>query len=107
MNKATLITNALITAGLIDAKNLCKTEEIVNFILLNPSTNITQSNKLIFEVVVLYDKGFGPECLNAPKIEASTVEEAQLKAEKAATVFFLEKFGKKTQWNEVKIRPVK
>lgn len=62
---------------------------------------------LTFEVTVLYDKGFGPECLNIPQIEAPSVEEAQIKAEKAATAFFFEKFGKKTQWNEVKIRPVK
>ena len=61
--------------------------------------------KLLFEVVALYDKGLGAECMTLPTIEAISLEEAQEKAETNATEIFWGKFGKKTRWDEVKIRP--
>ena len=59
-----------------------------------------------FELSVLYDKGLGLECLNLPVFE-STVTDAQRSAEEIATATFLEKFGKRVQWEEVKIRPAR
>jgi hypothetical protein len=61
---------------------------------------------LTFEVTALYDKGLGPECMNIPNIQSLTSKEAQIKAETIATRIFSEKFGKKTMWDEIKIRPV-
>jgi hypothetical protein len=67
----------------------------------------TLSELLTFEVVAFYDKGFGPECMNLPAVKANTVAEAQKAAEEVATRTFMEKFGIKVEWEEVKIRPVK
>jgi hypothetical protein len=65
------------------------------------------TNQLSFEVVALYDKGFGPECMNLPVVKVKTVSEAQAAAEELATNVFMEKFRGKVEWEEVKIRPVK
>jgi hypothetical protein len=63
-----------------------------------------------YEIVALYDKGFGPECMNLPTFKVAedlTVEEIQKQAEAFATQFFEEKFRGKVEWQEIKIRPAK
>lgn len=67
----------------------------------------TPQSRLTFEVVALYDKGFGPECMNLHNIEVDVASEAQNKAERMATELFDMRFGGKVEWQEVKIRPVR
>jgi hypothetical protein len=67
---------------------------------------LPKPDKFFFEVIALYDKGFGPECMNLPNIE-SEIKYAQSKAEELATTVFNEKFKGKVEWEEIKIRPVK
>lgn len=62
---------------------------------------------LTFQVIALYDKGFGPECMNLPNITVNTESEAQPMAERIATEIFNEKFRGKVDLQEVKIRLVK
>lgn len=67
----------------------------------------TPSELLTFEVVALYDKGMGPECMTLPPIKVNAKNEAQNQAERLATEIFDAKFRGKVEWQEVKIRPVK
>lgn len=62
------------------------------------------NHSLSFEVIALYDRGFGPECMTLAEVKANTIMEAQEIAETMATQKFLELFKGKTEWQEVKIR---
>lgn len=76
--------------------------------VIDPETPEPPAPKtLTFQVIALYDKGFGPECMNLPNITVDAESEAQCTAERIATEMFYEKFRGKVEWQEVKIRPVK
>lgn len=64
-------------------------------------------SKLKFSVSVLYDKGFGTECITIGEIECASVNEAQILAEEKAHHYLTKQFGKKCVCEEVKITPTK
>ena len=61
--------------------------------------------KMLFDVTVLYDKGYGSECLTLAQVEATTIENAQKIAEENAKRRLVDRFGKNCICEEVKIRP--
>jgi hypothetical protein len=59
-----------------------------------------------YSITALYDKGFGPECLNLPNITAKNDQTARKKAEEVAAAFFLKQFGKKVVFDEINVRRI-